>query len=136
MKKLLSLWVSLLLVLASCSDDNAIVGTQVSYDSDATLAVSVRVANESYDASTEQNCGNSSHYGIANLQVNVLGASEARSAESLKVVAAGQTSNRGSVVFNAMEIGDYVVQVTRGEVTLEKPVSIKAKKRFTVIMDF
>ncbi len=136
MKKLFSLCICLLLVLASCSDDNAIVGTQVAYEAEATLAVSVRVANESYDSSTEQNCGNTSHYGIANLQVNVLSATGARSEESLKVVAAGQTSNRGSVVFSAMEIGDYIVQVTRGEVTLEKPVSIKAKKRFAVIMDF
>jgi len=135
MKNLYSILLLASLLLVSCSESVELVSSAVLYDA-AVLAVSVRVANESYDASATQTCGNSSHYGVENIHVRIMSASDARSEKNLKVVAAGLTSNRGSVVFKEMELGDYVVQATRADITIEKNVRIAQKKRIGVIMDF
>ena len=123
------------LLLTSCSKEEALVVAEVSYDA-AVLAVSVRMANESYDGSAEQHCGNSSHFGVANLQVNVFTTSDARSEDGRRLVAAGETSTRGSIAFKDLELGTYLVEVTREDITLEKSVVIKEFKRVAVIMDF
>lgn len=135
MKKLMIVLLFGGLLLTSCSKENAIISSEVSYDA-AVLAVSVRVANESFDGSAEQHCGNASHYGLANLQVNVFALSDARSEDSRRVVAAGRTGTRGSVAFKDMELGTYTVQVTHGDISVEKTVAISEIKRVAVIMDF
>ncbi len=135
MKKLSVLLFLTTLLIVSCSEESAIVTSEVSYDA-AVLAVSVRTENQAYDESAEQNCGNESHYGLANLQVNVLATSDARSEDNRKVVAAGKTSNRGSIAFKDMALGTYTVEVSSGLRTIQKTVVIKEIKRVAVIMEF
>lgn len=135
MEKLVFVLCYLGLLFTSCADNSELTSTEVAYDA-AVLAVSVRIANEAYDASGTQTCGNASHNGIQNLQVTVFNTSDARSENGRKVVAAGLTSNRGSVVFKNMTLGQYTVSVSSGDVTLEKDVPISEKKRIGVIMDF
>ena len=135
LKTLIFVFCGLGLMYSSCDDSSELTSTEVAYDA-AVLAVSVRMANAEYDASALETCGNGSHIGLQNLQVNVFAASDARSENGRKVVASGLTSERGSVAFKDMALGEYTVAVSRGDITLEKQVQINQKKRIAVIMDF